>query len=147
MTDFGRNHLASSCHAQKPALGSARRMRRTSVATSPVVAVMRHEARAALSGLSSQNSVSHSGIKSSSIALSSSDPLHQLTSPSGRVQRSHVRLDIEAELRKGRALPAVVLWRVASRKLSRVWPWCPADELPCATTTRANGCFISASAA
>ena len=40
-------------------------------------------------------------------------PPHQLTSPTCRVQYSHMRLDLEAEIGKRRALPAVVLWHMA----------------------------------
>ena len=44
--DFGRYHLFSYCHALRPDPGNACNTRRTSVPTSPVVVVIKHDANA-----------------------------------------------------------------------------------------------------
>ena len=36
------------------------------------------------------------------------------------------------------------MWRSASLKWSRAWPWCPADVVPCTTTARVKWSFITA---
>ena len=47
-TDFGRYHLFNSCHALRPDPWNACSTRRTSVPTSPVVVVIKHDANALL---------------------------------------------------------------------------------------------------
>ena len=48
--DFGRYRLFSSCHDREPAPGNACSTRRTSVPTSPVVVVIKHDVKALLIG-------------------------------------------------------------------------------------------------